>query len=291
MIPPKQSDLSEISQAGTYLLPFLNDSKEYSNEERERCLNLLDRIGTEEAIPALLSYIEGTGDDRIKIYALDMLSTFNDSVIEEYNSREQLIQILLNSIEKDSLTIYEGMLNIIGNERLSEKDIEKIDKVKYLHLICGVAEDSVYTGETEILYYFKECRKVILSGNIQSVYYLKQFAYIDDLIIQSDGDLSEFIENLRSNKSLSSVKNLYIEAKHLGYFYEHDLCSMKNIETFELRCWDDKLELNIDNFDYFPELKKVIIKVNEYLAKDLCSQLSIWKGANDELEIIIDSKM
>ncbi len=291
MIPPKQSDLSEISQAGTYLLPFLNDSKEYSNEERERCLNLLDRIGTEEAIPALVSYIEGTGDDSIKIYALDMLSTFNDSVIEEYNIREQLIQILLYSIEKDSLTIYEGMLNIIGNERLSEKDIEKIYKVKYLHLICGVTEESVYTGETEILYYFKECRKVILSGNIQSIYYLKQFAYIDDLTIQSDGDLSEVIENLRSNKSLSSVKNLYIEATHLGYFYEQDLCSMKNIETFELRCWDDKLELNIDNFDYFPKLKKVIIKVNEYLAKDLYSQLSIWKGANDELDIIIDSKM
>lgn len=291
MIPPKQSDLSEIAQAGTYLLPFLSDSEEYSNDEKERCLNVLDRIGTEEAIPIILSYIEGSGNDHIKIYALDMLCGFNNSVLEEYNVREQLIKNLLNLIKKGSLKIYESMINLIGNEKLLDKEIEKIEKVKFLHLICGVLEDSLYIGETDILYYFKGCRKVVLSGNIQSAYFLKKFAYIDDLTIKSNGDLSEVIENLRSNNSLSSIKNLYIEATHLGYFYEQDLYSMKNIETFELHCLDNDLELNIDNFDYFPKLKKVILVVNEYLARDIRLQIPIWKGANDELEIAIGNKM
>lgn len=291
MIPPKQSDLSEISQAGTYLLPFLKDSKEYSNTEKDKCLNLLDRIGTEEAIPILLSYIEGNGNDNIKSYALDMLSGFNNSVLEEYNVKEQLIKILLNLVKKDSLTIYESMINLIGNEKLSDKDIEKIKKVKHLNFICGVPEENTYLGETDFLYYFKGCRKVILSGNIQHTHFLKQFDNINDLIIKSNGDLSETIENLRSNKNLKTVKNLYIEAVHLGYFYEHDLYSMKNIETFELHCKDDTLELNIHNFDYFPKLKKIVIEVDDILAKDLLLQIPLWRGKNNDLEIALCSSV
>lgn len=287
MIPPKQGDLSEIAQAGTYLLPFLSDAKGYSNDEKERCLNLIDRIGTEEAIPIILSYVEGDGNDQIKMYALDMLSGFKNSVLEEYNVKEQLVKILLNLIREDSLTIYECMINIIGNEKLPDRDIEMLEKVKHLHLICGVPEESMYIGRTEIFYYFKGCRKLILSGNIQRAYFLNQFAYIADLTISSNGDLSEVIENLRSNKNLSDVKNLYIEAAHLDYFYEQDLYNMKNIEIFELHCLDDKLELNIDNFDYFPKLKKVVIEVKEYLAKDICLQIPIWRGENDELEIVV----
>ncbi len=287
MIPPKQSDLSEISQAGTYLLPFLKDSKHYSNDERQRCLNLLDRIGTEEAIPAILSYIEGNGNDATKIYALDMLSGFKNSVLEEYNIREQLLRRLLDLTSKDSLTIYESMINIIGNEKLLDNDVEQIEKVKSLHLICGVQKESMYIGETEILWYFKGCREVTLSGNIQNAYFLKQFACIKNLTIKSESDLSEVIANLRSNKSLISVKNLYLEAAHLGYFYEQDLYCMKNIETFEFHCMDDKLELNINNFDYFPKLKKVVIEVNDDLAQDIRLQIPVWRGKNDDLEIVL----
>lgn len=287
MIPPKQSDLSEIAQAGTYLLPFLNDCKEYSNGEKERCLNLLDRICTEEAIPVILSYIEGAGNDYIKIYALDMLSGFNNSVLEEYNVREHLVKILLDFIIGDSLTIYENMINIIDNEELLDKDIEKIEKVKYLHIVCGVAEESMHKKEAEILRHFKGCRKVALSGDIQSAYFLKQFADITDLTIRSKGDLSEVIANLQSNGNLANIRNLYIEAKYLNYFCTKDLCAMKNIETFELHCRDSNLELNIDNFDYFPKLKKIVIEADYFLLKDIRSQIPRWKKNNDELEIVL----
>lgn len=287
MIPPKHSDLSEISQAGTYLLPFLKDSRHYSNDERQRCLNLIDRIGTEEAIPDILSYIEGNGNIPVKRYALDMLSGFKNSVLEEYNVREQLVKSLLDLVNEDSIIICEGMINIIGSETILDKDIEQIEKVKALHLVCGVQEESMYIGETEILWYFKGCREITLSGDVQNIHFLKQFAYIKNLTIKSESDLSEVIENLRSNKNLISVKNLYIEAAYLGYFYEQDLYSMKNIETFELHCTDNNLELNIDNFDYFPELKKVVIEVDDDLAEDICIQIPKWRGKNDDLEIVL----
>ena len=287
MIPPKKSDLSEISQAGAYLFPFLKDSEEYSNDEKERCLDLLDRIGTEEAIPDILSFIEGNGNDYIKLYALDMLCRFSGITLEEYNVREQLVKILLDSIDGDSLTIYECMINIIGNEKLLDKDVGIIEKVKCLHLICGVSAESLYKGQTEFLWYLKNCRKIILSGNIYRTIFLCQFTDINDLSIRSDGDLSDVIQNLRNNKNLMSIKNLYIETLHLRSFYEEDLYNMINMETFELHCMDNKLKLDIDNFDYFSKLKKVVIEIDSFLAKDVDSQIPVWKGKNDDLDITV----
>lgn len=291
MIPPKKSDLSEISQAGTYLLPFLKDSNKYSNDEKERCLNLIDRIATEEAIPVILSYVEGNGNDPVKIYALDMLSGFDKSVLEEYNIREQLQKILLDSINGDALTTYECMINIIGDEELSDKDIDRIEKVKHLHFICGVPEESFYIGETDMMWYFKGCKDVVVSGNIKNINFLNQFMYIEDLTMKAENDLSEVIQTLGGNKSLISIKNLNIEAERLHYFYEQDIFSMKNIETFELHCMDDRLELYIDNFDNFTKLKKIVIEVHDLLAMDILSQIPIWRGKNDDLEIAICSSI
>ena len=97
------------------------------------------------------------------------------------------------------------------------------------------------------------------------------------------------VQNLRNNKSLISIKNLYLESKELNYFYEQDLSSMKNIETFELHCLDDNLELYIDNFDDFPKLKKVVLEVEDFLAKDIRSQIPTWKEKSIDLEVVIDT--
>lgn len=288
MIPPKQSDLSEISQAGTYLLPFLKDSRHYSNGEKQRCLNLIDRIGTEEAIPSILSYIEGNGSDSVKLCALNMLAGFESTKLDEYNIREQLLRILLNSISDDSLITYECMINIIGNEEITGIEIEKIESVKRLHLICGILEESFYKGKTEIMWYFRGCREVVLSGNIQNDDFLKQFAYIENLTMKADSDLSEVVQKLSDNRSLMGIKSLYLEAIKLHYFYKQDLSNMKNnIETFELHCMDYELELYIDNFDDFPKLKKVVIEVEDFLAREIRSQVSKWKEKNADLEVVV----
>lgn len=287
MIPPRQRDLSEIANAGIYLLPFLQDVKEYTNEEKDRCLQLLERIGKDEIIPTLLSYIEGNGNDSVKIYAIDILSRFNNSVLEEYNVREQLVKIFLDIINGDSLTIYECMTNIIGNEVLTDKDIEKIEKVKCIHFICGVSNENMHMWNTEIFRYFRGCNDIILSGIIRSAYFLNQFMYLNDLTIKAEGDISEVVRNLQNIRNLMSIKNLYIEAAQLHYFHEQDLYAMKNIETFEIHCLDDELQFSINNFDYFPNLRKVVIDVNDLLARKVRLQVPVWRGRKDDLEIVV----
>ena len=291
LIPPKLRDLSEIAQAGTYLLPFLKDSDKYTADERARCLSLLDRLATEETIPIILSYIYGNGDDRVKMYALDILSGYKDSTLAEYNVKEQLINVILNSVKDDSLKVYEGMLNLIGYENLSDQYIKMLDGICCLTIFCGVTEESLYIGETQFLRYLMNCKKVVLLGDIERLDYLRYFANITDLIIKSSDDLTEAVHDISNYKNLNSIKNLYIETKQLENFYISDLHNMSNIETFELHCEDDEFELNIDNFEGLPKLKKVVLDINEYLADDIKRQIPTWKRHHEELEILISTKV
>lgn len=50
---------------------------------------------------------------------------------------------------------------------------------------------------------------------------------------------------------------------------------------------DNKLELYIDNFDDYPKLKKVVLELEDFLAKDIRSQIPAWKEKNVDLEVVI----
>lgn len=289
MIPPKYDDISEMAEAGTYLLPFLKDSEKYSDVEKERCLNLLERLLTEEAIPDILSYIGGNGNDYVKLYALDILSGYNELTLDEYNVREQLVNIMLNSIDGDTLTTYESMLNILDTEELTDRKLRILEKANQLVLICGVAEESMYIGKTEFLWYLKNCEKIILKGNVRRLNFLRQFVYVTDLTIKATGDLSDAVQIFLDFKNLANLKNLYIETKQLKYFCQNDLCNLRNIETFELHCKDYELELSFNDFNEFPKLKRVVLDINKYLVAETLSQVPIWKKNNDNLEIVVCS--
>lgn len=289
MIPPKQGDISEIAQAGTYLLPFLKDSDKYSSTDKEKCLILLNRLETEEAIPDILSYVSGNGSNNVIKYALFMLSQYEDSILEEYNVKEQLKKIMINSVNGNSLTMYESMLNILGGEVLSDEDAETVKKIKNLRLICGVSEESLYVGKTDLLWYVKGCTKVHLKGDVQRVKFLQQFTHIKDLHIETISDLSDVINDLADLRNLVSVKKLCIDALELNYICERDLINMKNLQVFELHCKDIALEIAFDNFNYLTNLHKVIFDVDRYLADDLKRWRDDLQKNSSTLEIIIYS--
>lgn len=289
MIPPKQKKLYEIAQAGTYLLPFLKDTYKFSNQEKERCLILLDYLGTHEAIPDIISYVSGNGNSDIKLHALSLLSEFEDSILEEYNVREQLINIMRETINGDSLTTYERMLAILGNKEIMSQDIKFFEGVQSLNLICGGTEEGLYTEETKFLFYLKKCKKVNLIGNIQRIDFLEKFTCITHLKIKASNDLSESIRQLLYLKNLETVKCLYIEAKQLNYLCKEDLSNMKNIELFELLCYDNNLELNFKNFDDFVNLKKLILDVDVFLAEELRKLIPVWANKKEDFIIRVSA--
>lgn len=290
MIPPSIDDVTDMAQAGEYLLPFLEDSDRYTQSERQMCLRLLDRLDTPNAIPDILSYISGNASDTVKGIALDMLCMHPPLVLEEYNVREQLINILTDAVKGTSLTTYESMLDIIGGETLWDRDKEKIRGVKDLKFICGKIEECEYTGNIEFFENLCECQKVVLEGNVRHVGFLCRFKCVEDLSIRAtEGDLSDGILELSDLKNLSSLKHLYIQAKTLKDFYENDIRNMKNLETFELHCQDPDLELDLDGFSRFPRLKKVVFDVNEEQTWNIMEWKQEWKRRCCDLEVVINS--
>ncbi len=287
MIPPKHKEIYELAQAGLYLLPFLKDSEEFSNKEKERCLRLLNYLETEEAIPDVLSYVSGNGNGNVKMYALGMLSVYGEETLDEYSVREQLINITKKSVSKASLITYESMLNIISKDEFLVQDKDFLYEIKSLTIFCGVIEESMYIEESSFLKYLKNCEKVTLVGNVQRINFLKYFTGITDLTIKASCNLSVPILILSSLKNLVSVKNLYIEAESLNYFCKEDMHNMRNIETFEIHCQDNGLELDFNDFDDFPKLKRGVIDVDIFLTEGVKRQIPAWKKYKADLEIII----
>lgn len=264
LIPPNNMSLYEIAQAGTYLLPFLKDTYEYSNVEKLQCLALLDYLETEEAIPDIVSYLLGNGSDITKGHALAILCKYEELHLEEYNVKDQLIDILKSSAHGKSLTVHESLLNIICNKELDASDKKYFMQFDSLTLLCDTEEENLYFGEIDFLKYFRNCKKITLIGDIHHLNYLKFFQDITELTIKSPGDLSEPIQELSSYSNLKSIKKLYISAEKLNYFCNNDLSNMTKIETLEIHCCDDALvlDLNFEEFYRFPMLKQVLFEVN-----------------------------
>lgn len=51
---------------------------------------LLDHMDAEEAIPVVLSYIEGNGSYRVKQKALEILCKYPEEILYEYNVKDTL---------------------------------------------------------------------------------------------------------------------------------------------------------------------------------------------------------
>ena len=271
LIPPRDKAIYEIAQAGSYLLPFLNDTQGYSERERMQCLTLLDYLEAEEAIPQIMSYLRGSGDGEVKGRALEFLCKYEEQAIEEYSVREQLIDILKISIEGHALVLHKNFLNLLGKKKLEQADAELFMNIDTLSLLCSVDEESLYEDSTDFLRYLTNCHKVTLRGYIKRLDILNKFHRLTDLTICADGDFSEPMCGLSSLHNLDQVKHLYIYAETLNFFCSSDLEGMERIETIEIHCLDDSfdVDLDFDRLALFPALRRIILEVNKDLEEEI----------------------
>lgn len=288
VIPPKYNKIFELAQAESYLLPFLKDSEKYSDDERERCLELLDYLKMEEAIPDILSYIIGNGNADVKRQALDILCEYGEGVLEEYNVREELLTAMIESINNGELSTYETMLNMINDIDISSQKRSALEKVNILEIFFGTSPDNLYYDQMEFLWYLNNCEKLILRGEVKKIDFLNKFSCITDLIIDSVGDLSKVLQYLSTLKNLVNVRYLCINAEKIDYLCEYDFRYMKNLEELEIYCPHKKLELDFEGFKSFSKLKKVTVKVDYFLKEEMLKKVEEWSGDDTECNFIIE---
>lgn len=285
LIPPKKEQISEIAQAGNYLLPFLVDSDMFSDREKERCLTLLEYLGTEDILPDVVSYVKGSGSQEVKQSALEILSQYGDSVLSEYSIKEQLQEILFGAIKEKELITYEVLLNIINDIKLGEKDKEILRNIQFFKIICGVDYDNFYYGCMEFYKYFSDVENLYLEGELQNVQFLRAFKKLRVLTIDGTGDLSNIVEELSEINTLQNIEEFVLAAEHLTYFCENDLKNMPNLKYLEIHCLDNQFEINFDEFASMKKLEKLVIEVDCYLAEEIEKQMPLWRQKLSNLQI------
>ena len=285
MIPPKSDRISEIAQAGSYLLPFLEDKENYTDRERERCLSLLEYLGTDDILPNIVSYINGNGGTYVKQFALELICQFDDVVICEYGVKEQLYEILFNSIRENNLITYEALLNIIGDIKPGKGDKDILKGVQFLKVLCGTDGDGMYYGDTKFFEYFTGVETLYLGGDIDNINVLNYFRKLRTLILEGRGDMSNIIERLGDIQTLINVEEFILNAKQLRYFCENDLKNMPNLKYLEVHCLDNSLELCFDDFEGMKKLEKIVFDVDCFLTEDIASQIPVWELKKNNLEI------
>lgn len=289
LIPPKKEQISEMAQAGNYLLPFLMDKNEFSNDDRLNCLLLLYNLDNEDILPDVVSYIQGNGNVKVKEIALEILSEYDDTILYEQGIKEQLQEVLFKEIRNDKLITNDLLLGMIDELEISKKGKEILENIRELHVIGNMKNENDYYGHTEFHKYFSGVKKLSLSGEIEDVDFLDYYNYLEELIFSTAGNLSPIFNSIAGRRTLQSIKKLVIHAGQIDYFTDNDLRNMINLEELEIECLSEQIEIDFDTFENNKKLRKIILKLNEGIIEELDNKIERLNNKREELKIVVKS--
>lgn len=286
MIPPNKKDIADLVQTGEYILPFLFDKKEYTTQQKNCCLRLLEHIYIEENIPNLLSFMMGNGEVSVKERTIMMLSDWCEEDLEEYNVRDQLFEVLLSESKDGNLTTYKLLLNLVGNYKPNKKQRDILKNVNTLNLYCQKDFNDMYDSSISNISFFENVKKVCIRGEIENIDFLNNLVNIEELVIDCDF-CSGFIGYLSDVKTLKSVKKLVIKTKYLGYFCEQDLKNMRDLEWLEIHCKEEELEFIFNSIEKFPKLNTIILDIDKGALEYGDEIVEKWKKQRPELNVYL----
>lgn len=289
LIPPKKEQISEMAQAGNYLLPFLMDKNEFSNDDRLNCLLLLYNLDNEDTLPDVVSYIQGNGNVKVKEIALEILSEYDDTILYEQGIKEQLQEVLFKEIRNDKLITHDLLLGMIDELEISKKGKEILENIRELHVIGNMKNENDYYGHTEFHKYFSGVKKLSLSGEIEDVDFLDYYNYLEELVFSTAGNLSPIFNSIAGRRTLQSIKKLVIHAGQIDYFTDNDLRNMINLEELEIECLSEQVEIDFDTFENNKKLRKIILKLNEGIIEELDNKIERLNNKREELKIVVKS--
>lgn len=289
LIPPKKEQISEMAQAGNYLLPFLMDKNEFSNDDRLNCLLLLYNLDNEDTLPDVVSYIQGNGNVKVKEIALEILSEYDDTILYEQGIKEQLQEVLFKEIRNDKLITHDLLLGMIDELEISKKGKEILENIRELHVIGNMKNENDYYGHTEFHKYFSGVKKLSLSGEIEDVDFLDYYNYLEELVFSTAGNLSPIFNSIAGRRTLQSIKKLVIHAGQIDYFTDNDLRNMINLEELEIECLSEQIEIDFDTFENNKKLRKIILKLNEGIIEELDNKIEGLNNKREELKIVVKS--
>lgn len=289
MIPPNAVKIEEMAEMGSYLLPFLKDSEKYDEDQKFNCLYLLSMLKMKETIPLILTYLRGDTYIGTYKYSADLLWSFAKEELAEYNVKEYLIKILIDSIQDKKLFTCETILYLLNDYTSSTREREKLKSIKSIIILCQKLGETKFM-ESNFGKYFEECENIKVVGDIEKLLFLNGFKNIKNIEIISDARFSILINELNKLGNLDNVKSLFIDTKYSDIYLINRLNqNMKNVESIEISLRNKNLTMYTDTLDCFLNLKKIVFNVDESLAKEIQYQSDKLKGNNKNLVISVNN--
>lgn len=239
MIPPTRFEISQIAKAGTYLIPFLFYKEKYEEDERLRCLELLDRLETEQTIPAVLSYLETNDSTQISMRAVNILIKYDENMLDEYNVKEQLCRILAKSVHDGRLTVCDNMMGILYGVNLNGSFRRQMGAVNVLEINIFsndlYEDDSDFEGfEIPVLSRLDfSWNRIFTNEKECSVFEKKSNSVNDYGFTQYDSDFYKYFANVKILKIKGTLSNINL----LDYFNQLEKLYLGdyNLYTKELK--------------------------------------------------------
>lgn len=285
LIPPKMELISQIAQAGNYLLSFLYDSDQFSNEEKRRCLSLLNYLGTEDILPNVMSYISLKQDENIVNFALKIISQYSNNILKDYGITEQLAEFLMDSICNDELYTYEILLNLLNDFNVEDNELNRLQNIKKLHVLCNETELYNSYKLCNFYKYMKNIEEVEAYGDITNIKFLNYYTSLKVLSIKTRGDAFDIVVQLGRLQEKKQLKKFTLHADVLSYFCSKDLQFGPFLEKLEIYCEDPLLEINLEGLKKFTRLREIIVHLDSYVEYDIQENISTWQRDIPHLRI------
>ena len=266
-IPPHKKDISQLSKMGDIIIPFLYNKDNYSEQERNRCLLLLDRLldetESEEIVPALYSYVEGKGVKTIKDQAINILTTCPSMWLDEHSIREKISDWFVKEFaSSEKCIVTENLLSLL----LAENVRGKLYQLKDITILYSTSSDeSLYGIDSEIYKEFVNVKKIRLE-NVSYSYQLEVLQSINELEtlwIDVYDDSEIILDKLKHYVCVKTVREFTYSSYDLLYICHNDLAVFKQLEMAQLFLKNTNIEMEIHSLTFSKSLKKFHIYMSE----------------------------
>ena len=295
LIPPSRSDVDRLVSAGTYIIPFLVNKKEYSEEERFNCLLLLDLIlqgnSEIEAIRILESYLLYEGSADITNYVAHLLLQYSEKIIKEYDIGYRIYKNVYNmAITKKNLVVCWDVLYLFG----IQKGISSIEEVTSLTIQnkYGCEDEFIEEMSPKVGTCFWNVSEIRIEdiNNLDMIDCIRTMPNINKISLQIINERDEVIlEYLGKIAKDMQVRELEYDSKYLNYICNNDFVHFRKLKRLKLIITSPLIEFEIYDWNCLPELEQVEIEVNDIVYWELIEQFKDWETRYPNIEFVTDS--
>lgn len=284
LIPPTEKYINRLASAGTYIIPFLDNKKIYSDEQRKNCLLVLDLLIQEEpdieAVNILESYLMYDCKSDNVNYVAYLLLQYPNEILEEYEIGERIYKGICNSISKNvnCITSWEALYlcnvsNVEGYDLFGNiKSLTIQNHYNCMWEYIDQINNKIYNAFVNVTEITIE--DIVYENMIDCI---SNMPKIEKITLQVLDDTGVLLDCLQKVVCAKNIKELEYYSEDIRFICDKDLEIYQNLEKLKLEITNPMIEIELYNWDKLSQLHQVDLVVSEDVYWELEGQVKNWK--------------